>query len=473
MKAKQKSKTVIMILIAVAAAAALLALVFWGRRDTAQPEQPSGQIFLYGERHSDAEIKEKEFELWSDYYHNKGMRHLFVESPYYRAEYMNLWMQSDNDDILDELFQDARGTAGDSQASRDFYKRVKEECPETIFHGTDVGHQYYTTGRRYLQYLYTTGQETSEACQLTQENIQQGAHYYGNVMGSNTDEIYRENMMVENFIREFESLDGENIMGIYGAAHTDIGGMDYSTRTVPCMANQLHEKYGDALHTEDLRLIKEPLRTDTLTIDGKAYTASYFGKVDLSGNSSKFQYREFWRLEDAYDDFKDVPANGKVVPYDDFPMVIEEKQVFVVKYAGADGSAMTQYLRSDGTVWEGWPSTDEFRREIHMDPLRTDTLTVGGKEYTASYFGKVDLSADFPEFQYREFWRLENAYDDFKDCPTVNNALPYAQYPMGIEEKQVFVIQYTKPDGSIMTQYHRSDGAEIKGHLVTGEFSVE
>ncbi len=62
-----------------------------------------GQIYLYGEQHGVEQIMDKEFELWCEYYENKNLRHLFVELPYYTAEFLNVWMQSDSDDILDEL----------------------------------------------------------------------------------------------------------------------------------------------------------------------------------------------------------------------------------------------------------------------------------------------------------------------------------------------------------------------------------
>jgi len=54
---------------------------------------------------------DKEFELWHEYYNNKNMRHLFVELPYYTAEFLNIWMKSDSDEILDELYNDWIGTA--------------------------------------------------------------------------------------------------------------------------------------------------------------------------------------------------------------------------------------------------------------------------------------------------------------------------------------------------------------------------
>ncbi len=53
---------------------------------TVQNEAPvTGRMYLYGETHSVAEILDKEFELWHDYYHHNGMRHLFVELPHYGA----------------------------------------------------------------------------------------------------------------------------------------------------------------------------------------------------------------------------------------------------------------------------------------------------------------------------------------------------------------------------------------------------
>lgn len=198
----------------------------------------SGQIFLYGEEHATETILEKEFGLWRTYYHDDGMRDLFVELPYYSAGFLNLWMRSDSDDILDQLYQDWEGTAMHSQDVIDFYKQIKHECPETIFHGTDVGHQYNTTGERYLAFLRESGQsDGSEQYRLAQEAIEQGQYYY-----QHSDNMYRENKMVENFIREFDSLNGVNAMGIYGTAHIRIDAMDYATNTVPCMANQLRNR---------------------------------------------------------------------------------------------------------------------------------------------------------------------------------------------------------------------------------------
>lgn len=339
----------------------LTALYFLKASDVSKGEPYPGQIFLYGEEHSSESILEKEFELWSTYYHDDGMRDLFVELPYYTAEYMNLWMSQEDDDILDSLYQDWEGTAMHSQQVLDFYKRIKSECPKTVFHGTDVGHQYDTTGKRFLEYLESNGQKESEIYRLTQQNIKQGKRYY-----RYSDNIYRENTMVKNFIREAESLGGADIMGIYGSAHTGIEAMEYSTNRIPCMANQLYKKYGDALYTEDLILSTrstEIYRTDTIVINEKEYTALYYGKVDLSAILPAFQSREFWCLENAYDDFKDNPVTGNVLPYNNYPMKMEEGKIYVIDYSKVDGSVIREYHRSAGNMWRGSLVTEEFRLE--------------------------------------------------------------------------------------------------------------
>jgi len=204
------------------------------------------QIFLYGEKHGVDEVIEREFEIWHDHYHNDGMRHLFLELPYYTAEFLNIWMQENNDDILDALYKDWDGTASHVPTIKNFYIKIKAECPETIFHGTDLGHQFFSTGERFLAYLEQNDLQDSRQYLIAQEVIEQGQHFY-----ESSDDVYRENKMTENFIREFDSLDGEKVMGIYGASHTGLNNLDY-TRKVPCMANQLKQYYGDIIYSENL-----------------------------------------------------------------------------------------------------------------------------------------------------------------------------------------------------------------------------
>ena len=322
--------------------------------ESTEHTEHTGQIYLYGEIHGVAKILDKEFELWCDYYQNDNMRYLFVERGYFTAEFLNLWMQSDNDAILDELYNDLEGTPSYNNDSKEFYKRIKSSCPETVFHGTDVGHLYYSTGKRYLKYLRKNGMKDSEQYKLAQDAIQQGEFFR-----NNEDDVYRENMMVKNFRREFDSLDGESIMGIYGAAHTGLDAMDFTNR-VPCMANKLQALYGSIIHSEDLiGLVNEPVRVDTIEVNAKNYIASYFGKQSIWW-STDYIYREFWRLENAYNDFKENPKTTNVLPYNNYIMDVEIGQVFVIDYTKTDGSILRKFHRSDGLEWQDDHWTEEF-----------------------------------------------------------------------------------------------------------------
>ena len=214
------------------------------------------------------------------------------------------------------------------------------------------------------------------------------------------------------------------------------------------------------------------IRTDKITVNEKEYEASYFGEQDLRELNWPSIKREFWRLENAYDDFKDSPRSNDVLPYNNYPMNIETGQVFVIDYTKKDGSVERCHYISDGTIWQDMPSTAGILLEPTR-PLKTDKITVNGKEYEASYFGEVDISSWAPnDYATRGFWRLENAYNDFKDKATTDDVLPYNNYPMGIDEGQVFVIDYTKKDGSVERMYYRSDGLVWEGMTSTNEFKV-
>ncbi len=204
------------------------------------------QIFLYGEKHGIDAIMEREFEIWHEHYHEEGMRHLFLESPYYSCEFLNIWMQENGDEILDAIYEDLEGTAAQVPALKDFYRKIKAQCPETVFHGTDVGHQFFSTGERFLEYLEQNNLEDTEQYSITQEVIKQGKHFY-----ETSDDVYRENKMTENFILAFDSLNGEKVMGIYGGSHIGLDKMVF-TGNVPCMGNQLREHYGDIIYSENL-----------------------------------------------------------------------------------------------------------------------------------------------------------------------------------------------------------------------------
>lgn len=321
--------------------------------NTYQSYGKKGEIYLYGEIHSIPDILDIEFETWNKYYHEQGMRHLFTEFPYYFAEFLNIWMQSENDEILDELWMEIKGTAGGTDIVKDFYKRIKETCPDTIFHGTDVGHLYATIGKEYLTYLEKHGRKDSLNYKRAQEVIEQGKHYYqGN---GSQDAVYRENMMAKNFIWEFERLKNENIMGIYGGAHTTIGEKDYDTGTVPNMATQINEKYKGKVYSTDLSIgIDEftPIKEDFLEINRKNYPADLLGEVEASIDGKPYNYAKVWELKEGTEDFKNIPVGENTLPSSAYPCKVKYGKVYVFDFYTRYGFGERRLFLSDGQMMD-------------------------------------------------------------------------------------------------------------------------
>jgi len=321
-------------------------------------ETPPGQIHLFGERHGEIVHLNEQFEAWYYFYNYHNKRHLFLELPFFIAEFLNVWMNEDNDNILNRIFNDLSGTSIGTQANRDFFIKIKEQLPETIFHGTDVGHFFHTIGEQFLAYLRSIGLGGGEIYQLTLENIEQGRRYHNT--GNPT---LRSTLKAENFIRAFESLNGESIMGaLYGSFHVTPGYYSAQFGGGMTLASRLIEIYGDNVHITNLReLFPIPaISYDIFIVEGMEFIAGFFGEYDISDFSEHFVSREFWRLEDAYEFFKNHPTTGNVLPFESFPMTVELGQVFVLRLFRADGSYEIRYYRSGGYVWNGRASTEEF-----------------------------------------------------------------------------------------------------------------
>lgn len=201
-------------------------------------------ISLYGETHGKKICYDIEFSEWKKYYDN-GYRNLFVELPYFSAEFLNEWMKEDSDELIDLFFEEIKGTQSGNEYYYEFFHEIKEQCPETVFYGTDVGHQYDTTGKRYLEYLEEKGMAGSENYLLAEENIQQGIDYRSDDSDHNGKSSIRESYMVSNFINAYSRCGGGKIMGIYGGYHINLYNSDL-------MAGRLREQYGDCISSVEL-----------------------------------------------------------------------------------------------------------------------------------------------------------------------------------------------------------------------------
>ena len=177
-------------------------------------------VNLLGEVHGSEKCYDIEFREWNRFY-KEGCRDLFIELPYYSAEFLNEWMKEDSDYLIDILFNELEGTLASNDYYYEFLQKIKDYCPETIFHGTDIGHQYTSTGARYLAYLELKGLLNSKKYILAKENIEQGKAYYSTNLDEIEKESLREEYMIENFISIYSECDGR-ILGIYGKDHLDL-----------------------------------------------------------------------------------------------------------------------------------------------------------------------------------------------------------------------------------------------------------
>lgn len=202
------------------------------------------KIQLYGEAHGAKAYYDIEFELWKTYY-DQGYRALFVELPYFTAEYLNIWMQENSDEIIDRIFEDIQGTQGGNEHYYSFFHGIKEQCPQTVFYGTDVGHQYDTTGPRYLEYLADKGLGDSENYRLAKECIDQGIAHRSDDSDHDGISDIREAYMTSNFIEAYARCGTDKIMGIYGSYHTNL---EYPDR----MAGRLKAHYGEVISSVKL-----------------------------------------------------------------------------------------------------------------------------------------------------------------------------------------------------------------------------
>lgn len=328
-----------------------------------QSNGAQGNIYLYGEVHAEPELVEREYDLWYKYYHEKGMRHLFLEDSYYGAEFLNLWMQSDGDELLEQLRKERIGSPGASSIYKEFYKKIKRECPETIFHGTDVGHQYDTTGERYLNYLEEKGQTGSEKYKRAREVMKQGQEYY---MDTDKD-VYREKKMAENFIWEYEKLKGESVMGIYGGAHVELMQADYGTGLMDNMALQLREKYREKLVTEDL--CDTPYESDiqpkeAIEIKGKQYRASYVGDAITVIEGKYYSTVTIYKVKEGQEDFENMPMGEPISATDELKLDVNYGTIYALEFIGDGEYVGTRLFLTDTSARE---DGSIMMREIQLD----------------------------------------------------------------------------------------------------------
>ena len=124
---------------------------------------------------------------------------------------------------------------------------------------------------------------------------------------------------------------------------------------VDTMSQMLEDHYGNIYHT-DIIVPPEIIRSEYQAIAGKRYEVTFYGEVV----GKKGDVYQFWKIENAYDDFKDYPVTENCLPNYNFPMKIEEKQVYILDVVSKDGSVDRGYYITDNYSWQGYDVAMQF-----------------------------------------------------------------------------------------------------------------
>ncbi|MCQ2597656.1 MAG: hypothetical protein MJ181_07385 [Treponema sp.] len=313
----------------------------------------SSEVTLVGEIHGIDDIYKEELNLYRKFY-NAGGRHYFMEVGHNTAELLNFWIQTGEDIVLDTVFSNWKGTLMGEEVTYNYLHTFKEEFPETVFHGIDVEHQYETNGKIYMNFLEHNNLTDTNEYLIASENMEQGMKY---TLKKGSKDKYREKCLTENFIREYESINGKDVFGIFGSEHTSKDKKRLGT--IPTLGMNL-EKNG--IHYKEIDLtnlgwLSEPFEYVILRFNGHNFYAAYYGTQSLVGFKN-FVSRSFYELIDT--DIEALKSFGKkykktlnYLPQSNYPMLLKPGTVYVLDYLMDDGSVICEIHICEGKTKNG------------------------------------------------------------------------------------------------------------------------
>ena len=205
-----------------------------------------------------------------------------------------------------------------------------------------------------------------------------------------------------------------------------------------------------------------------IEIEGRLFETTFIGMagqflVDLlPGNA----HIEIFRVENAYEYFRDHPPGFSVQPFVNIPGPVELGQVFAVVYTMQDGSVFTMFYRSSGYERDGMDMLEAFRVVTYSQ------MEIEGRVYETTSFGTFFVHLQWG-LTIREIIRIENAYEDFSDHPTTGNMLPTDNLIEPVEVGQVFVTRMIWQNGDTRMSFYRFSGLVTDwGGDTTEEFIV-
>jgi len=219
----------------------------------------NNEIFLAGESHGSTKSIDMNFYLIKYFIEKGDIKYILYESGYSYAQYLNIYLNTGDESILDYLFYNSSQTMDYTQENYDLLLKIYEynlslpEDKKIEFIGIDI--ETPKISIKYLKSLITDLQPTnnleedlinsiksltiknylseSKKClDLLNNNIDEFQNLLGNNffhlkytvknLSISSNQYYRENILINNFIELYEYLPKGKYFGQFGGGHTDL-----------------------------------------------------------------------------------------------------------------------------------------------------------------------------------------------------------------------------------------------------------
>lgn len=216
-------------------------------------------IFFTGEQHGSIKSLEMNLYLTKYFVEKAGVRYILYEGGYAEAQYLNNYLDTGDESILDYIFEKSSGTMNYTMENYNLLKNIYEynlaleKDKKIMFVGIDkenpqIAIKYIKSilphketdnqqVRIFNNILYWLTQdnylaESKIALQLIRESQQDIEEYWGidyfeieyllNNLVESEGQLFREDLLINNFIKLYEHLPKGKYFGQFGGAHTNL-----------------------------------------------------------------------------------------------------------------------------------------------------------------------------------------------------------------------------------------------------------
>lgn len=319
----------------------------------------NNEIFIAGESHGSVKSIDMNLYLLKYFVEKGNVKYILYEDGYASAQYLNIYLDTGDESILEDLFYKIRGTMSYTMENYNFLKGVYEynvtleEEKKLRFIGIDKENPLVAI--KYIRSLLQTAEPTDditeefisvikelskstyidkskEAIQLLSDGEKEiekylGKHYFDLTftlknLAVSEGQLDREELLINNFIELYEYLPKGKFFGQFGGAHTNLSP---NTKSLASYLQNNYEKTKDKVisinyeYNNSHSYIPQGLNVDsklTERID------SYFFPDDKSTVLLKLNYEDsIYNKKDIY-----LNDNNPQIKYFQYIILISDSQ---------------------------------------------------------------------------------------------------------------------------------------------------